>query len=356
MNLKQYINIYDEFYNKCYKTLDENLFMYMDVCEEDKICITKMLIDLIQEDISALINGDPAAKQGIDSAQDGINSNSIEYVLNSYKSLEAVIMYRIAHFIYSRYSTEYLSDKDFSPEEINDVNYILQTQARKLSEQTKVNTGIEIHPAAKIGKGFVIDHGYGTVIGETCEIGNGCYILQGVTLGSRGIKNNVNERRHPKLEDNVEIAGFARIFGKVTIGSGSKICGHAVVDRNIPPNSVVSIVNQIQIVSPNNHLIVIYGVCPNDESIEIFGRNLNRCKDVKLLDKEGKLISSVEITLTQSNKSLLLSFKGIENILFSKDIKKYIISLNIDNESVLIENSIGWCDFIDNLKNKFNYE
>ena len=78
-----------------------------------------------------------------------------------------------------------------------------------------VLSGAEIHPAARIGRRFVLDHGYGTVIGETCEIGHDCYILCGVTLGARGIANNPDGKRHPRLGNNVEVGSGARVLGYV---------------------------------------------------------------------------------------------------------------------------------------------
>lgn len=79
---------------------------------------------------------------------------------------------------------------------------VFRNVARKLSETSKVKTGIDIHPGAIIGEKFVIDHGVGTVIGETCVIGRSCYILQGVILGAEGIANNKAEKRHPTIGNN----------------------------------------------------------------------------------------------------------------------------------------------------------
>lgn len=102
------------------------------------------------------------------------------YILKSYLSYFAVLSYRIFY-------------------EINKKNKI---KARKISENTKLITGIEIHPSAKIGKNFVIDHGNGTVIGETAIIGNNCYFLQNIILGSTKIANNPTKQRHPKIDNN----------------------------------------------------------------------------------------------------------------------------------------------------------
>ena len=106
--------------------------------------------------------------------------------------------------------------------------------ARALSQMTRKLTGIEIHPAAKIGKRFFIDHGMGVVIGETTEIGDDCTIYQGVTLGGTG--KDVG-KRHPTLGDNVMVGAGAKVLGPVYIGSNSKIAANAVVLHPVSENS-----------------------------------------------------------------------------------------------------------------------
>lgn len=347
----------------------ESINVYID--DNSKGEIIDQLIRIIEEDILALIKGDPAARK-----YRAIEEN-INYVVSSYKSLNAVIMYRVAHFIYE-FGEVFLKKEGYEQEDINGMNPFLRGQARKLSEETKVSTGVEIHPAAKIGLRFVVDHGINTVIGETCEIGNDCYILQGVILGAREVnaeKNaTVNGRRHPKLEDHVVVCGCARVFGPVTIGKKSFICGYAVIDKNIPPESKVLISNQIQIVSPNQHAIVIYGLRPKDKGIEIIGRNLRRCTSVNILDSGGRMVEPLKIDLNWTDDSLFLQIDNIEMTkIIEKDnnsdgknekIYNYIISINIgsigangciNNDSILITNSIGWREFINEIK-KNNYE
>ena len=106
--------------------------------------------------------------------------------------------------------------------------------ARAVSQLSRHLTGIEIHPGATIGKGLFIDHGMGVVIGETAEIGDGCTIYQGVTLGGTG--KDVG-KRHPTLGDNVMVGAGAKVLGPVKIGSNSKIAANAVVLREVPENS-----------------------------------------------------------------------------------------------------------------------
>jgi len=130
-----------------------------------------------------------------------------------YKGFKALRMYRRAH-------KAYLKGQLF--------------RARFISERCKFKTGIEIHPAAKIGKGFFIDHGTGVVIGETTEIGDNCIIYQGVTLGGTG--KDVG-KRHPTLGNNVMIGAGAKVLGPINIGNNVKIAAGAVVLSDIPDNS-----------------------------------------------------------------------------------------------------------------------
>jgi len=106
--------------------------------------------------------------------------------------------------------------------------------ARLVSEIGRFLTGIEIHPGAKIGQRVVIDHGVGSVIGETAEIGNDCIIFHGVTLG--GLKFN-SGKRHPTLGNQVLIGAGAKILGPVTIGSGTRVGANAVIIKDLPANA-----------------------------------------------------------------------------------------------------------------------
>jgi serine O-acetyltransferase len=100
-------------------------------------------------------------------------------------------------------------------------------------------TGIEIHPAAIIGRKFFIDHGMGIVIGETTIIGDNVTIFHGVTLGGLGKPSTVKMKRHPTLEDNVIIGAGAKILGNITIGTNSKVAPNSVVMQDVPPNSTL---------------------------------------------------------------------------------------------------------------------
>jgi serine O-acetyltransferase len=107
---------------------------------------------------------------------------------------------------------------------------------RAIAAVSRAVTGIEIHPAARIGDGFFIDHGMGVVIGETAEIGNDVTLYQGVTLGGTGFATG---KRHPTVQDNVTIGSGAKLLGPITVGHGSKIGAGSVVIHDVPPNSTV---------------------------------------------------------------------------------------------------------------------
>jgi len=107
---------------------------------------------------------------------------------------------------------------------------------RLISMLTRMITGIEIHPAARIGNGLFIDHGTGVVIGETAEIGDDVTLYQGVTLGGTGFATG---KRHPTVQDNVTIGSGAKLLGPITVGHGAKIGANSVVITDVPPNSTV---------------------------------------------------------------------------------------------------------------------
>ena len=153
----------------------------------------------VKYDVRAIRERDPAAKSDLE-------------VLLLYSGMHALLAHRVAHFLHEKKC--YLG-------------------ARAVSQLSRFITGIEIHPGAKIGKGLVIDHGMGVVIGETAEIGDNCTIYQGVTLGGTG--KDVG-KRHPTLGDNVLVGAGAKVLGPFKIGNNSKIAANAVVLEEIPEN------------------------------------------------------------------------------------------------------------------------
>ncbi len=154
------------------------------------------------ETIRAYQKNDPAARSGLE-------------VFFLYAGIHAMIDYRIAHWLH-----------------IHKLKFL----ARFVSQWSRLWTGIEIHPGAKIGRRLVIDHGSGIVIGETVEIGDDCLIYQGATLGGTGISQG---KRHPTIGNNVMIGSGAKVLGPFTVGDNAKIAANSVVLRPVPPNCTV---------------------------------------------------------------------------------------------------------------------
>jgi len=156
----------------------------------------------MRSDIEAVFDNDPAAR------------STWEVVL-TYAGLHAIWAHRVAHALYRRR---------------------LFGLARVVSMISRFFTGIEIHPAARIGKRLFIDHGMGVVIGETCEIGDDVVLYQGVTLGGTGKEKG---KRHPTIGNNVVIASGAKVLGSFKVGDHSRIGANAVVLQEVPPQSTV---------------------------------------------------------------------------------------------------------------------
>ncbi len=151
----------------------------------------------LKYDLNKVMENDPAARSKIE-------------VFLLYPTIHALIAYRIAHYFYTKK---------------------LFFLARLISQMSRFFTGIEIHPGAKIGRGLVIDHGMGVVIGETAEIGDDVLLYHGVTLGGTGKDKG---KRHPTLGNNVVIGAGAKVLGPIYIGSNSKVGANSVVLRDVP--------------------------------------------------------------------------------------------------------------------------
>lgn len=160
------------------------------------------MLKQLKEDIQAVFDRDPAAR------------NSLE-VLTTYPGIHALILHRVAHKLWQ---------KDY------------KGTARAISSVSRFATGIEIHPGAKIGKRFFIDHGMGVVIGETAEIGDDVTLYHGVTLGGTTWNKG---KRHPTLEDGVVVGAGAKILGPFSVGKNAKIGSNAVVVKPVPENTTV---------------------------------------------------------------------------------------------------------------------
>ena len=155
------------------------------------------MFERLLDDLQSVFARDPAAR------------NSFE-VLTTYPGVLAVLLHRGHHFLW---------------------NVDLRWLARWLSTIARVLTGIEIHPAARIGRRCFIDHGMGVVIGETAEVGDDCTLYHGVTLGGTTWQQG---KRHPTLGNNVVVGAGAKVLGPITVGEGAKVGSNAVVTRDVP--------------------------------------------------------------------------------------------------------------------------
>jgi serine O-acetyltransferase len=162
--------------------------------------------------IEAEIRGDVAAVKSRDPAAQGVATLEI---LASWPGVHALLAHRLAHALYGAG---------------------VPVLPRVIAALARALTGIEIHPAARIGDGFFIDHGMGVVIGETAQIGDDVTLYQGVTLGGTGFATG---KRHPTVEDNVTIGSGAKMLGPITVGHGAKIGANSVVIHDVPSNATV---------------------------------------------------------------------------------------------------------------------
>jgi serine O-acetyltransferase len=158
----------------------------------------------LRRDVKAVHERDPAAR--------GVTSLEI---LASWPGVHALLSHRVAHTLHGAG---------------------VPVLPRAIAYGARAVTGIEIHPGARVGDGFFIDHGNGVVVGETAEIGDNVTLYQGVTLGGTGFATG---KRHPTVQDNVTIGSGAKLLGPITIGHGAKIGANSVVIHDVPPNSTV---------------------------------------------------------------------------------------------------------------------
>ncbi len=164
----------------------------------------RRVLDEVRADIAAARDRDPAAR----------NVSAFE-ILTSWAGVQALLAHRIAHAL---------------------LEAGVPLVPRAIAYLSRAITGVEIHPAAKIGPEFFIDHGSGVVIGETATIGERVTLYQGVTLGGTGFQRG---KRHPTLGDNVTVGSGAKLLGPISVGDGAKIGANTVVVEDVPPSSTV---------------------------------------------------------------------------------------------------------------------
>lgn len=161
------------------------------------------MVGTIRADIRAVLTHDPAARSALE-------------VILCYPGLHALVAHRFIHFLW-RYET-------------------MKLVARVLSQVVRFLTGVEIHPGAKLGQGICIDHGMGTVIGETAVVGDGAVLFHGVTLGGTGKDRG---KRHPTIGAGVLIGAHATILGPITVGARARVGAHALVLCDVPPDATI---------------------------------------------------------------------------------------------------------------------
>jgi len=219
----------------------------------------------LKKDIAVIFERDPAAK-------------SVFEVIFCYQGLHAIWLHRIAHYFFKK-------------------GWIFWP--RLISNFARFITGIEIHPGATISEGLFIDHGAGTVIGETVEIGKNVTLYQGVTLGGTGKEKG---KRHPTIGDNVVVASGAKVLGSFTVGHNAKIGAGSVVLKEVPPYAtVVGIPGKVVLlygekVTENIDLAHDQLPDPDEEMIQCMHRSLLKLEEkVKKLEKELKKYESKSI-------------------------------------------------------------
>ncbi len=221
------------------------------------------MFDRVRADIQAALERDPAARSRLE-------------VLLCYAGLHAILLYRAAHWLWGRR---------------------LRLMARFLSHVTRLLTGIEIHPAARIGRGLLIDHGMSTVIGETSEIGDDCTLYQGVTLGGTGKETG---KRHPTLGNNVVVGVGASILGSIAVGDNALVGAGSVVLRPVPPNATVVGV-PARVVREQGKRVVAAAISgatqddPCEQCQEVFGKEIARLEG-RLAELERRLSAAAGVT------------------------------------------------------------
>lgn len=295
----------------------------VDLAEVSEDIYSAILIDLM-----SFARRDPAAK------------GDSRYVLQTYSPFRAVMHYRVANALV-RLSNVLDSALAHS---------VLHFTARQISERAKADTQVEIHPSASIGRGFIIDHGIGTVIGETTVIGDDCYILQCVVLGATGVGDNPSGKRHPTLGNRVEIGAFSMVLGDISIGDDVFVEPHCVVTTSVPSNVTVKRVTDYQLIrkqeqfSVGNDAVTIYGVVPDGQHLHIFGSGLIGLGAL-LVDELYNPIAPLEVCSSPESNKLTVSLGATK--LDSVKLKKAKLALLRNSDfACVVARASGLHDFL----------
>jgi len=277
------------------KLLNETFFkkrMALGISEEDIFELANHIISdpdsSFMSDVIRFAKDDPAAK------------GSCTYVYDSYKGIRIMMYYRVANAILNWNALNY-ADKG-----------TVKSIVRELCERGKVETGVDIHPLAQIGEGCVIDHGIGTrimansyegstvVIGETTIIGKNCTILNDVVIGAADVNTGSSEgRRHPCIGDNVTICAGVKILGKINVGDNVFIGPGCRIVHDIPANTKVIIVNQLQIMKiRNQEPTILDGVVTNGKNLLLYGENI-RNVDIMLVDEQYNRRKDLSVSIVK---------------------------------------------------------
>lgn len=291
----------------------------------NEIDLLNLCNDTIQngllDDLYRFSSSDPAAK------------NDSKYVLSAYKGFKAMIYYRVAHAVLMWYIYK---------EAGKEVQQFLLLIARKISEEGKVETGIDIHPAAQIGPGCVIDHGVGTkimgnsfyegqtvVVGETVIIGKDCTILNDVVIGSGDVNKGQKEgRRQPKIGDGVTICAGARLYGKIEIGDNVWIGAKCIVHQNVPSGTKIKMENQYQIsqnVKNGESVFECDGLIKDDDGTYILGGIGIDDVELRIIDENYNETDGYVVAIISREKGVLrFNVKKIKDIKLKKVMLKII--------------------------------
>jgi len=229
----------------------------------------KNFLQILKSDLDCVLSRDPAARTRLE-------------IILLYSGLHAVWSHRIAHWFWS---------------------HKLFLIARAISQLSRFLTGIEIHPGAKIGNGFFIDHGMGVVIGETAQVGQNVTLYHGVTLGGVSTEKG---KRHPTIQDNVVIGAGAKVLGAIEIGRSSRVGANAVVVNPVPENSVVVGIPG-QIVKRTNQVVSTVPDLHHDLLPDTIGKTIQT-----MMERMQKMESKVDL-ITHPHPNLNNSGNGNGN-------------------------------------------